>query len=133
MPELNPQPRPCENFNTRKHTASCTLLNSHSLPYRQTATACMEQSNLPVAHMLMNSSAFYGNRSFTTVFTSLPLVPMLSQINPVHVLITRVFKTILPSIPRSSKRPFLQVCTPTPFLVSCAYTLHALPISSSLI
>jgi hypothetical protein len=40
------------------------------------------------------STTFYGTRSFFAVFTraSPPLVPILGQMNPIHILGARIFK-----------------------------------------
>jgi hypothetical protein len=40
---------------------------------------------LPVVQLLKNFPAFYGTRRFITVHKSPPLVPILSQINPIHM------------------------------------------------
>ena len=65
---------------------------------------------LLVPQIVKKFPTFYGTRRFITVFiTALPsLVPVLSQINPVHgpiPLLKIHFDIILRSTPRSSKSP----------------------------
>jgi hypothetical protein len=41
---------------------------------------------LPIVQPLKKFPAFYGTQRFITVFTGPPLVPILSQINPIHTI-----------------------------------------------
>jgi hypothetical protein len=60
---------------------------------------------LTVTHLVKKFPAFYGTETFISVHKNLPVVPILSVMNPVH---TFFFKThfiiiILPSTSRSTQ------------------------------
>ena len=64
----------------------------------------------PLVPELVNKfPEFYGTRRFITAHKTTPLlVPILSQINPVHAFLSSIFRihfNIIPSAPRSPKVP----------------------------
>jgi hypothetical protein len=71
----------------------------------------MEQSpswEAKVAQLVKKFPAFYGTRMFITVFTIPPVVPILTQMNPIHNFPAYVpyihFNIIISSTPRHSER-----------------------------
>ena len=68
-------------------------------------------------HVFKKFPTFYGTRKFITSFKTPPLVPIVSQINPVHTLISHFvknyFNIILPSTPGSSKWSLSVRCPPS--------------------
>jgi len=64
------------------------------------------EEKLTTAQIVRKCSGFYGILKFITVFTSLLLISILNQINPVYICtpnFSNVHSNILPSMPRSTK------------------------------
>jgi hypothetical protein len=85
-----------------------------------------------LAQVLKKFLSFYGSWWFTTMFTRVPSVPIVSQMNPVHILPSYIFRVhfnILSCMPQ-----FFLVVTLLPKLgvhFSPPCMLHVLPTSSS--
>lgn len=81
--------------------------------------------NLIILQLVKKYPTFYGTRSIISVHTSPTLVPILNQINQVHVLWSCIckiyFKIILPSLPRPSRH-----FPPSGFTIK--YTMKLIPL-----
>jgi len=67
---------------------NCYLLLTYLLTYLHTPWSEVRLQKLTGFQLVKKFPEFYGTRKFITAFTSAPpLVPILSQINPVHVIV----------------------------------------------
>jgi len=116
-PTLGPTPSPHCNCDSTTPWSSDT----------SEADSCLDRQE---------NSAFYGTRRFGAVFTKkTPLDPILSQVNPVHILTPQLsklyFNTVFPSTPISPDLSLIfrfsnQFCVHSS---SLPYVLHTPPIS----